>query len=258
MKTKTQSLHHQVCNSTISMGIRWIVLSIWRCKYCIRGHPPSASTYRGNPYFEMSFFMTCNQSLHLHTDDRTWLIPISMWPVQFWQCEDWIFSNGNKNPVTTHQICTETIVIGVKWITLSIGRCKDHIRSQPHSVLMCRVSPYVRITLPWPRTRPCTSILMMGLEWYPFQCVWCQFDSARTRSFSLHSHAEIMLKSCMHLQLSLYTLSIYIRKHCTQFLQCKDQKTGWCTKPHTNYSGTCLKVYGRWTPNHRTLGRYPI
>ena len=147
---KIWSLHHQICTSAIDMGIKWMSFSIWRCKYHYGSHPPSASTYRGNPYFEMTFFMTWNQSLHLCIDDRIWLIPISMGPVWFWQCEDWIFDNGNKNPVTAPQICIRTIVIGVKWITLSVGRCKDHIRSQPHSVLMCRVSPYFRIMSPWP------------------------------------------------------------------------------------------------------------
>ena len=76
---------------------------------------------------------------------------------------------------------------------------------------------------------------MMRLERYPFQCVRCRFGGAKTGSFSPHSHAQITLKLCMHLRLSLYTLSIYIRKHCAQFLWCEDRKTGWCTKAHTNY-----------------------
>jgi len=31
------------------------------------------------------------QSLHLCIDDRILLIPISILPVQIWQCKDWIF-----------------------------------------------------------------------------------------------------------------------------------------------------------------------
>ena len=39
----------------------------------------------------------------------------------------------------------------------------------------------------------------------------------------------------MHLLISLYTISIYIRRHHSQFSQCEDRKTGWCTKPHANF-----------------------
>ena len=52
------------------------------------------------PYFSMVIFMPQNQSSHLCIDDRIHMIPISMVPVQFWQCEDWIFIDENKNPVT--------------------------------------------------------------------------------------------------------------------------------------------------------------
>jgi len=44
--------------------------------------------------------MAQNQSLHLQNDDIILLIPNSMKPVQLWWCEDWIFADENKNPVT--------------------------------------------------------------------------------------------------------------------------------------------------------------
>ena len=28
---------------------------------------------------------------------------------------------------------------------------------------------------------------------------------------------------------------MYIRKNRTQFSRCEDRKTGWCTKPYTNF-----------------------
>ena len=66
-----------------------------------------------------------------------------MKPVWFWQCEDWIFVDENKNPITG------TIGIGIKQIVLLIQRYKDYIGSHPHSVLKCRVSPYFRTMSPW-------------------------------------------------------------------------------------------------------------
>ena len=100
VKTEIWSLHHQICTSAIGMGVKWIALSIRRCKDHIGGHPPSVSMYRVNPYFRIVLLITQNQSLHLHIDDRIRLIPISMEPVQFWQCEDWNFVYENKNPLT--------------------------------------------------------------------------------------------------------------------------------------------------------------
>ena len=44
--------------------------------------------------------MTSNQLLHLRIDNMVQLMPISMYPVQFWWCEDWIFVSENKNLVT--------------------------------------------------------------------------------------------------------------------------------------------------------------
>ena len=35
--------------------------------------------------------MAQNQSLHLHIDDGTRMVPISMLPVPIWRCEDRIF-----------------------------------------------------------------------------------------------------------------------------------------------------------------------
>ena len=76
---------------------------------------------------------------------------------------------------------------------------------------------------------------MVGFNWYSYQCFWCWFGSARTQSLLWTQSAQITLDRCMHLLISLYTWSIYIRRHCSQFLQCEDQKTGWCTKAHANF-----------------------
>ena len=94
-----------------------------------------------------------------------------------------------------------------------------------------------------------------GLLLLQVQCIWCWFGSARTRAFLPHSHAQITLKSCMHLQLSLYTLSIYIRKHHAQFSWCEDWKIGWCTKAHTNYFANSNK--GFYNALHGVLKAYP-
>ena len=95
---------------------------------------------------------------------------------------------------------------------------------------------------------------MLEFDWYSYQCFWCWFGSARTWSLLLTQSAQITLDWCMHLLISLSTWSIYIRRHCSQFSQCEDQRTGWCTKAHTNffandntvklaYMYTCLYVY---------------
>ncbi len=100
MKTKIWSLHCQTCTGVIDMGINRILSSMLRCKDYFGSHPLSVSTHRVNPYFRIVVHMTQSQSLHLRIDDRVWLIPISMKPVQFWRCEDWIFVDENKIPVT--------------------------------------------------------------------------------------------------------------------------------------------------------------
>ena len=100
VKLKIWSLHHQICTSAIGMGIKWIKLTIWRCKDHIGSQPPSVLMCRVNPYFRTMLLMAHNQSLHLHIDDRIHVIPISMVPVQFWWCEDWNFVDENKSPVT--------------------------------------------------------------------------------------------------------------------------------------------------------------
>ena len=48
--------------------------------------------------------ITRNQSLHLHIDYRTPSILLSMKPVQFWRCEDWIFlvHKGPRQPTNAH------------------------------------------------------------------------------------------------------------------------------------------------------------
>jgi len=125
-------------------------------------------------------------------------------------------------------------------------RCKDHIGSRPPSVLICRVSPYFRTMSLWTRTGPCTSVLIMGLDWYPYQCFWCQFGGARTESFLPHQHAQIVLELCMHLWITLFTSSMYIRKPHPQFSWCEDQKTGWCTKAHTNFFANGNKFSNGW------------
>src|SRR5258706_5075492 len=100
VKTKIQLLHHRICTSTIGMGIKWIVFLMWRCKDYIGSPPPSVSMYRVNPYLRTMLLITQNQFLHLRIDYRIRLIPISMRPVHFWRCEDWIFDDENKNTVT--------------------------------------------------------------------------------------------------------------------------------------------------------------
>ena len=134
--------------------------------------------------------------------------------------------------------------MGTKWISILMQRCKDHIRSCPPSVLICRVSPYFRTMSLWTRTGPCTSVSIMGLDWYPYQCLWCRFGGARTGSFRPHWHDQIVLELCMHLWITLFTSSVYIRKPCPQFSWCEDWKTGWCTKAHTNFFANGNKRHG--------------
>src|SRR5258706_11568271 len=71
-----------------------VLVQIWWCSNRI------LVMYRVNPYFRTMLLMTQNQSLHLRIDDMVRLIPISMRPTQLWRCEDWIFDDENKNPVT--------------------------------------------------------------------------------------------------------------------------------------------------------------
>ena len=95
---------------------------------------------------------------------------------------------------------------------------------------------------------------MLEFDWYSYQCFWCWFGSARTWSLLLTQSAQIRLDQCMHLLISLYTWSIYIGRHCSQFLQCEDWKTGWCTKAHTNFFANDNKrgkaLFNEWMSQH--------
>jgi len=168
------------------------------------------------------------------------MIGFDWYPYQWGQCSFGSAMTGSlmmrtKVQSLHHQICTSAIGAGIKWIVFLIWRCKDYIGSPLPSVSKYRVSPYFRTASPWPRTTPCTSVLIMGFDWYPYQCFRFGFGGARTGSFWPHEGAHIVLERCMHLQISLFTSSMYIRKHCPQFSWCEDWKTGWCTKAHANF-----------------------
>ena len=60
----------------------------------------------GKPLFQNDGPITQNQSLHLHIDYRTRMIPISVIPVQIWRCEDWIFLVKTEIQSPHHHICT--------------------------------------------------------------------------------------------------------------------------------------------------------
>src|SRR5258706_3109601 len=119
---------------------------------------------RGKPLFQNNVVMAQNQSFHLRIDNRIRLIPISMDPVQFWQCEDWIFDDENKNPVTAPPDLHQCHWCGYQMNYILNSEVQGLYRSPLPSVSKYRVSPYFRTALLWPRTTPCTSILMMGFD----------------------------------------------------------------------------------------------
>ena len=146
----------------------------------------------------------------------------------------------------------------MKWVSnenvFLIRRCKDYIRSHPPSVHMCRVTPISQMMFLWPETSPCTSGLMIGLDWYPYQWFRCRSGGARTWFLSLTQGTQITLERCMHLLISLYTIFIYIRRHRSQSPRCEDRKTGWCTKPHANFFANDNNVMRRFSLSVSTRG----
>ena len=128
VKTKIQSLHHQICTCIIDMDINQSEQLIQRCKDCIRGLLLSVQVCRaseGQPVFYNRVSMSQNQSLHLYFDNRIWLILILILPVQIWWCKDWIFMVKSKIQSLHHQICTGIIDMGTNWIPYLIWRCKN-------------------------------------------------------------------------------------------------------------------------------------
>src|SRR5258706_15824009 len=108
--------------------------------------------------------MTSKESRRHRIDNMLRLIRVRMRRSQLWRCEVWIFDDENKNPVTAPPDLHQCHWCGYQMNYILNSEVQGLYRSPLPSVSKYRVSPYFRTALLWPRTTPCTSILMMGFD----------------------------------------------------------------------------------------------